>query len=246
VDFPDFWRLIAAVPVIFTAYFTFGITGFGSALINIPLLAHFLPLPLAVPMGMLLDFLASATTGMRFRRGVQKREIAMLVPFGLVGTLIGAWLLLRVPRESAMLVLGGLVAAYAIFQWYSPAARPIRGPWAGPFGFAGGLFGGWLGVGGPLFVIYLARRLTDPIQLKATVAAMFTLQTAIRIGAFIMAGLLLEPAVWLCAAALLPIMLAGLATGHYWHSRWPRERVVKAMNLLLIISGISLILRGIF
>jgi uncharacterized membrane protein YfcA len=45
------------------AYLVRGIAGFGSGLIAIPLLALFLPLTLAVPLVVFLDYVASASHG---------------------------------------------------------------------------------------------------------------------------------------------------------------------------------------
>ena len=50
---------LAAFFILLLAYFLRGITGFGSGLIAIPLLAHFLPLTFVVPMVLVLDFVAS-------------------------------------------------------------------------------------------------------------------------------------------------------------------------------------------
>ena len=63
--FTDPAVLIAAPCIVFAAYTVFGITGFGSALISIPLLAHFLPLDAIVPLMVLVDFSAALTSGMR-------------------------------------------------------------------------------------------------------------------------------------------------------------------------------------
>src|SRR6266404_2286277 len=57
------------------AYIILGISGFGSALVTIPLLVHFLPLQTVVPLAVLVDFLATATTGIRFREDVETAEL---------------------------------------------------------------------------------------------------------------------------------------------------------------------------
>ena len=46
---------LAAFFILLCAYFIRGITGFGSGLIAIPLLAHFLPLSFVVPMVLVLS-----------------------------------------------------------------------------------------------------------------------------------------------------------------------------------------------
>ena len=56
---------LAAFLILLLAYFLRGITGFGSGLIAIPLLAHILPLTFVVPMVLVLDFVASIVLSSR-------------------------------------------------------------------------------------------------------------------------------------------------------------------------------------
>ena len=51
---------IMAAPVILVAYLVRGICGFGSGLIAIPVLSLMFPLKVAVPLVVMLDYLASS------------------------------------------------------------------------------------------------------------------------------------------------------------------------------------------
>ena len=44
-----------AAPVVFIAYVVFGMTGFGAAMVAVPILAQFMPLSVAVPLVVLFD-----------------------------------------------------------------------------------------------------------------------------------------------------------------------------------------------
>ena len=57
-----------------------GITGFGSALISVPLLALSQPLTFAVPLVLALDFTASLVLGGTNRKKADWGEIKMLLP----------------------------------------------------------------------------------------------------------------------------------------------------------------------
>jgi uncharacterized membrane protein YfcA len=52
--------VMTAAPIIFLAYLVRGICGFGSGLIAIPVLSLMFPLKVAVPLVVMLDYLASA------------------------------------------------------------------------------------------------------------------------------------------------------------------------------------------
>ncbi|MCE5180769.1 MAG: sulfite exporter TauE/SafE family protein, partial [Betaproteobacteria bacterium] len=71
------------------AYFIRGITGFGSGLIAVPLLAHFMPLQFVVPFVLVLDFTASITLGGKIRQHIDWRELKPLLPFGALGVMLG-------------------------------------------------------------------------------------------------------------------------------------------------------------
>ena len=63
--------LAIAVLIVTGAYVAFGLTGFGSTVIALPLLALLVPLKFAVPLMMLLDLAATIAFGARARRGIR-------------------------------------------------------------------------------------------------------------------------------------------------------------------------------
>ena len=75
-------HIAATAAILLAAYFIRGITGFGSGLISVPLLALFLPLTFVVPVILLLDFTASLVIGGFSRQHVRWRELLILIPVG--------------------------------------------------------------------------------------------------------------------------------------------------------------------
>jgi uncharacterized membrane protein YfcA len=63
--------MVLILCILMSAYFIRGITGFGSALISVPLLALSQPLQFAVPLVLALDFTASVVLG-----GVNRKQAA--------------------------------------------------------------------------------------------------------------------------------------------------------------------------
>src|ERR1700752_4163933 len=92
--------------VIFAAYLVFGITGFGASPITIPVLAHMLPLDFVLPLAALLDLGSGLALGFHTRRQPDSRDLLTLVPFTLLGLILGVTLLLRLPRDATLLALG--------------------------------------------------------------------------------------------------------------------------------------------
>src|SRR5439155_15842025 len=141
----------------FVAYTVFGATGFGSSIISVPMLAHALPLTFVVPMACILDLGASMLTGLRGMRDVERGEILRLLPFMIVGILLGVTLLVNLPAGAMLLALGAFVAAYGAYsllrgrQWSALGAA-----WSIPVGVVGGVFSALFGTGGPVYVIFLS------------------------------------------------------------------------------------------
>lgn len=236
---------IAAPLIVIAAYIIFGISGFGSALISIPLMAHFLPLKEVVPMMVLLDFAAAFSTGLRARGQVDFVEARRFIPPILLGILAGVFLLKGLPGEPLLIALGLFVSGYGFFALLRRAPLPRAPAWvAYPVGVVGGLIAALFGVGGPIYVIHLSTRIADPSVLRATLSIVFSFSTAARITMFLVTGLLINGKLWIGAALLLPFMFAGKYIGSHIHLRMPKEHLVRIVNALLILSGASLLTRA--
>ena len=227
------------------AYTAFGLAGFGSTVIALPLLAHFFALKFAVPLLMLLDLAAFLMFGARVRKRIQYAEIAWLVPFILAGMAAGLTLLIEVAEQKLLAVLGTfllLYAGYSLARRGPPAA--LSRAWCVPIGLAGGVFSALFGTGGVLFAIYNAGRIRDKEALRATNAAMIMLSSLVRVVLFGAAGLLTQEGLLATALVLLPAMLAGVWLGNRLHASVPAAAVVKAVYALLVIAGLTLLARS--
>src|SRR5258708_35540372 len=104
-----------------------GVCGLGSALVTISLLVHFLPVQTVVPLVVMVDFLATVSSGLRFREHVEVAELKLLVPAVIVGILSGGTLLATLPKHAAPVLLGGFAQGYVIPRLLAPpAGNPVR------------------------------------------------------------------------------------------------------------------------
>ena len=236
--------LIFAPLIILVAYLIFGISGFGSTLVAVPLLAHVMPLKFAIPMVVVLDCVSAFSMGLKLRADVWKAEFTPMLPFLLVGLLIGAFVLLKVPTQWLLLGLGGFVLLFGsnFLLDRKPLIRLPR--WAAaPIGLFAGTTSSALGVGGPIYVFYFTARGATPEQIRATVPAVFSFTTVARIAIFATVGLF-NADVLITAAALLPVMALGLWCGHRLHGKLSRDQAIRIIGGLLLLSGASLIVRA--
>ena len=236
---------VAAVTV-GVGYFIFAITGFGAALLTVPMLSHLLPLPFVLPLAVLLDVGASLVVGIRFHRDADWGELKWMVPFSFGGAVLGVTLLVNLPREAGLAGLGVLLIVYGVYSLRQGTHfQRVSGGWApvsGGAGGVGGLMGTLFGIGAPPYAIYLARRMEDKAALRATLSTMVLASTGMRLAVFAFAGLVLGDRL-LAFALLFPFALAGLWAGQRLHVALPRARVLAAISALLIVAGASLVAR---
>lgn len=241
----DWSALAVAIPTLVVAYTVFGLAGFGAALLSAPILAHLMPVASIVPMLALLDVFAAGVGGFRLSHKIARREIAFLAPLMVVGSIAGVALLLTIPARYMMLALGAFCLAFAIYSLVGPAARRhIHPAWVLPAGLFGGMFSSMFASGGPVYTMYLSRRLDDKDAIRGTVTTLIGLATVVRALLFGLAGAYADWSLVWMAAALAPAMLLGTWLGHRITLGISRERFLRLLYLMLIVSGSSLIVRA--
>ena len=237
--------LAFAAVVVTLAYTVYGLTGFGAALVGLPVLAHLFPLRFAVPLVLVFDLCAGVLLGLKNRQHVDRRELLRLAPFILVGMAVGVTLLVRAPERWLLLALGLFVLAYSLWSLFGKAATsPVSTRWAVPAGVVGGGFTALYGTGGPIYTLYLARRIADKTALRATIAMLIFAAGLLRLALFTGTGLYEQTGLLRLALVLLPFALLGYFIGSRLHARLPGRRAVQAVWVVLIAGGASLVWRA--
>jgi uncharacterized membrane protein YfcA len=232
--------------VVLLGYTVLGLTGFGSALVIVPLLAWQWPLPEVVAMTLLMDVPASAFhSGLNWRQ-VQWRELRRLLPGLLAGTMLGLWLMQHMQARWPLLVLGLYVAAVGV-NALRPAAQARTQPalwWAGPVGTAIGVVELIFGTAGPLVVAWLSRRLSDVQQVRASIPMIITVAASTVLFGMAWEGRLSRAVIWQRWAVLIGVALLGVWLGHRVAHRVPVARLRQIICGLLVVSGLMLALRA--
>jgi uncharacterized membrane protein YfcA len=238
-------EIAALAGIAFAGSVIFGLTGFGAALITIPLATHLVSLPFALALFALMDLANALRIGFENPKNAVRAEWTRLVPMIVVGTIVGVTLLVNLPRKAAMLALGAFVIAFALYSLARPEPRAVlaRG-WAWIAGFAGGITSTLFGAGGPPYAIYLSQRGLSKEQFRATLGFATLTSISLRVAAFLVTGLLLDPRVWLAALVVLPAAWLGLSAARRVFLRVSRAGLMRAVAAMLIASGGSLIFRA--
>jgi uncharacterized membrane protein YfcA len=225
----------------------FGITGFGAALITIPLSTFIVPLPFALAMFAVLDLSNAIRIGFEDPKNAVNREWLRMLPMILAGTVAGVTLLVNLPRQATMFALAAFIIAMGISSFIRGAAlRVIAQGWAYVAGFVGGITSTLFGAGGPPYAIYLARRGLTKEQYRATLGRCAMTSIGMRCIAFLLTGLLLDPKVWITALFVFPASWVGITVATRAFKSMSRDLLMRAVALMLLATGLSLAVRASF
>jgi hypothetical protein len=248
IDYADLspWLLLAAPLVVVVAYTVFGMSGFGSTIISVPILAHFLPIAYLVPLMALLDLFSAVFIGTKGRGQISKPELKRLIPFMFVGFVAGVTLLVSAPETHLRAALGIFAIAVGLNSIFNPVLhKTISALWSVPAGIVGGAIATVFGAGGPIYVTYLSGRLRDKGELRSTLSTLISISAFTRALVYAVTGLLLNLATLAGAAALAPFVWTGLKLGARIHVGLTQEQMRRAIGALLVLTGASLLARAI-
>lgn len=224
-------------------YLVLGITGFGSALVTVPLLAWIWPLPEVVVLAILLDIPASILHGGLNFRQVRWRALTDMLPGMAVGSLVGLWLLGQFDKRWPLFVLGlyiAIVGLRALRQAATSTTLTVA-PWRYHAGSTVlGIVEVMFATAGPVALALLQRRLPNVAEIRATVPVVMVVAGSVAIAVLGVSGQVngaqtLER--WLMG---LPIAVLGVLLGNRVAKLIPALIMKRTIALLLMASGLSL------
>lgn len=242
-------NLLIAALTILLGYTVLGLSGFGAALVAVPILAWQWPLSMVVPLVLLLDVPASLFhTGLNLR-AVVWREVPRLLPGMLAGTLLGLWIHHWAEGAETLpwltLALGCYVASVGLrglLQWSN--TQPVRRGLAHGAGVLIGTVEAIFGTAGPLVVAWLSRRIGDPHALRASIPLVIALAAAGVIAANAIAPTRSAQLPWRTAVTLLPLAFLGVVAGHRLARLLPKARLQQVVFSTLLVSGCAMTARS--
>ena len=237
-----FW-IVAPLTILF-AYTVFGMSGFGSTVIAIPILANWLPLTYLVPLMALGDLVAAVAVGGSNRQHVSVAELKRLMPFMVLGIALGVTVLVNVPQHPLKIGLAAFAIAVGLHSVLNPAPKGTISPWwCVPAGTLAGILATVFGAGGPVNVAYLSGRLRDKGEIRSTVSVIISISATLRTTSYALAGLVLKAAILAGVAMAVPFAWAGVALGSRIHIGLTNAQMRRAVGGVLITSGVVLLAR---
>jgi uncharacterized membrane protein YfcA len=227
--------------IIFFSFVIFGLTGFGSALVAMPLLIPLVGVETAAPLFASLAITAEFIMLLRYRRTIQFGAVWRLMVGSVIAIPIGLTLAWALDQRLVLTLLGIIIAGYGLYNLFRPHLPQIENPnWAFPFGFLGGMLSGAYNTGGPPIVIYGNLSRWSPTEFKSNLQGLFLLNSVMVTTSHLISGHMTKTVVDGIALGL-PGMLIGLVVG------WRLEKYVnpdvfrKIVLVLLVIVGLRLV-----
>lgn len=239
----DWHMWVYPAGVLLAGYLVLGITGFGSALVTVPLLAWIWPLPEVVALAILLDVPASMLHGGLNFRQVRWPALVAMLPGMAVGTLAGLWLLGQLDKRWPLFILGLYIAAVGLRALRQTTARPQVSQTGPSYHLGSGLVGVvevMFATAGPVVLALLQRRLREVAEIRATVPVVMVVAGSVAIAVLAASGQVDHGQTLQRWVVGLPIAALGVVLGNRLARHIPPTVMRRTMAVLLVVSGLSL------
>ena len=234
------WIIAATV-----SYFIKGLCGFANTLIFTSILSFGVANANISPIDLLLGCPANLILTWKNRKSLDPKVWLPLAALVLAGSIPGALLLKNVDARAIKLVFGIVVIALGVemlSREYSGKKVKSSRLLLVIIGVAAGVLCGLFGVGA-LLAAYINRVTEDGSSFKANISAVFIVDNIFRMILYSVLGLLTLDTVRF-ALLLIPFALLGLFAGIKCSNHMDEKFVKKMTSVLLILSGVSLILKN--
>jgi uncharacterized membrane protein YfcA len=235
--FPTMTIYIFLGAIFLAAGFTQGVSGFGAALVAMPLLTMFLDVKVAVPLCMLNGLLITLYLSWQLKKHMDWRKIRPLF-FGCVpGIIIGVFLLNRINSELLKILLGCLIIMYSLYRlMWDPVVGNLKERWAYMAGFFSGVIGAAFSAGGPPTIIYVSLTGWKKDEIKATLSMFFFSTGVLMSTGHAISGLINSLVLSYFASSCL-FTIVGVYIGSLCYNRIRQEVYIKIILILLLLLG---------
>jgi hypothetical protein len=242
-----------AALVLFLAGVVSGLSGFAFSAVAACILWLLPPLQ-AVPLIMLLSTCNQLLSVGALRkelvlRSTPEREGALAyIAGGLVGVPIGLAVLQALPMNLFAGGLGLFLISYSVLVLLKPDRLRIRlSGWkpAVAVGTAGGIIGGFSAFPGSIPVVYLGLRGLSKTETRNITQPYILILQLISLSILALTrSSIFNKQFWLLWALTLPAVLLGTSTGLTLYRRFSEVNFRRAVLILLLVSGVSLIAKA--
>lgn len=240
--------IILVSMIIALAGFTQGLTGFGSALVSVPLLSLIVGAQTAVPIAGIFGWLVTLPIVWKMRPSIQHRTGLILFVGSIPASFVGAKLLASLPSQYILLTMGAVLIVSSVHSLRStkPLFKKTSIPVTLGAGFTSGMLGASVGESGPPVIAYTSMQPWSADQIKSTLAFFFMLQMIGANISFWNEGLITDAVLSLVASALpaFAIGLTGGMVGYHFLQKY-KINYHHIVHCFLLFMGCALVFKNV-
>jgi len=222
-----------------------GLTGFGFALLSLPILTAVLPPKTAIPIAYLLANLAGIMILIETRKWLDIKRIWPLMMAGVVAAPFGTYLLLILDGNLLKSAIGviTILTALALLAGFRLHVRGEKQAGV-PVGIASGLLGGSTGLAGPPVILFFSNQSKEKQVFRANITLYFLVLGLSVLASQALNGIVtretLNYSLWLLPAVFLGTLL-GMKLAHRVN-----ESLFRKITLVgVMVSGLTAVCSGI-
>jgi hypothetical protein len=222
--------------IVFLAGFIQGLSGFGSVLLALPLLAIILDIKAVVPVAALYGLSIALLLLVQLREHLEWRKVWPLLLGAALGVPIGVFFLKKLDRDMIQYTLGIILVSYSLYSlFFRTLGSGIGERWGYVFGFLAGCLGGALGASGPPAIVYTSLQSWSKDEVKVTLQGFFVIAGLMVIFGHAISGITTAVVLRLFGVSV-PAMVLGTYVGSYFYGmieeQWYRRMVFIFLALL--------------
>ncbi len=236
--------LATGLLTVFLASAVYSLTGFGFALVAAPILVAVLPPTSVVPIMLVLVSVLTFGILLPVKRYVDLQRIWPLMVAGVLGMPLGALLLLALDAQLLKVLMGVVVAGFALAQLSGLRLRVTheKVAWV-PVGFLSGLLVGSTSMSGPPVVLFFANQAVERQIFRANLLAYFMVLNLASLPVFGATGLL-SGATLTYALSFLPALGLGAWFGHTLSYRVDDRLFRRLVLCIVLVAGLLSVVAG--
>jgi len=230
--------------IAFLAGFTQGLSGFGSVLLSLPLLALFVDIKDVIPLVALFAIVLTTILLVHMWKHVEWKKVYPLLIGSIFGIPVGVFFLKKMDKSILQLIIGVILvffSSYSIF--FKSPNRFISEKWGPLFGFLSGCLGGAITASGPPVIVYTSLQAWSKDTIKATLQGFFFFTGLTVVLAHAVGGITTSLVIHYFVISL-PFLVLGTYTGSFFYGMIAEESYKRILLILLFALGIFMICKS--
>ncbi len=236
--------LAIASGMVFVAAAAQSLTGFGFALVLVPLLSLVWDPRSVVVVSTILNGLLSISITFQLRRHIVPSRVGLLLAGAVVGLPLGLVVLATLDPALLRVLIGILVVMFGLLIYFG-AVSPLkaRGWPLIATGLLSGILQSSTSMGGPPAVIYLMSQRYNKLAVRSTLLGFFGPLCLLAVVGFALAGMIRRDTL-LVSVAMVPATLLGIYVGNAAFRRVSSEMFRAVVAMLIVVAGVLSTLSG--